>query len=120
MLKFVQCIKGQPDIELYEFRQYWSDYCTRFSDFLKSHGISRIDFSTTLAVEDTLKIMVERGTRQAYDGMVEVYFENAGVLRRLLDKPGFQDDLSQIQALQEEFVDLGHSTFFFAMDDEGP
>ncbi len=118
MLKFVQCIKGQPDIELYEFRQYWGDYCTRFGDFLKGHGIARVDFSTALAVEDTLKIMVERGTRQPYDGMVEVYFENAGVLRQLLEKPDFQGGLSQIQALQEEFIDLEHSTFFFAMDDE--
>lgn len=117
MLKFVQCIKGQADIELYEFRQYWSEYRTRFDDFFKSHGTTRVDFSTALAVEDNLRVVVDRGTRQPYDGMVEVYFENAGVLRRLLEDPGFQDGLSQIQAFQDEFIDFEQSTFFFAMDD---
>ena len=118
MLKLVQCIKGQPDIELYEFRQYWSEYCKRFDAFLKRYGTPRIDFSTALAVEDNLSIMVERGTSTPYDGMVEVYFENAGVLRQLLEDPEFQNGLAEIQLLQEEFIDFGNSTFFFAIDDE--
>jgi hypothetical protein len=118
MLKFVQCIKGQPDIELYEFRQYWSDYCTSFGSFLQRHGNIRVDFSTALAVEDNLRVMVERGTRPPYDGMVEVYFENAGILQTLLNNPEFQEGLEKIQALQNEFIDLEQSTFFFAMDDE--
>lgn len=118
MLKFVQCIKGQPDIELYEFRQYWTEYRTRLSEFLTMHGSTRVDFSTALAVEDNLRVMVERGTRPPYDGLVEVYFENASVLQSLLTDTSFEEGLSEIQKLQEEFVDLGQSTFFFAIDDE--
>ncbi len=118
MLKFVQCIKGQPDIELYEFRQYWAEYRVLVADFLKKFGSYRIDFSTALAVEDNLRVMVERGTRPPYDGMVEGYFENAGRLRQLGEDPTFREDLSKIQAFQEEFIDLSLSTFFWAMDDD--
>lgn len=120
MLKFVQCIKGQPDIELYEFRQYWAEYRTLVESFLRSHGSTRVDFSTALAVEDNLRVMVERGTRQPYDGMVEGYFENAVQLRNLVEDPGFQKGLAKIQAFQDEFIDLGKSTFFWAIDDDGP
>ena len=120
MLKFVQCIKGQPDIELYEFRQYWAEYRARVGTFLKSHGSTRVEFSTALAVEDNLRVMVDRGTRQPYDAMVEGYFEGAARLRQLMEEPGFQEGLSKIQAFQEEFIDLSRSTFFWAMDDEGP
>jgi len=120
MLKFVQCIKGQPDIELYEFRQYWAEYRTLVDTFLRKFGSTRVDFSTALAVEDNLKVMVERGTRQPYDAMLEGYFGGAGQLRELTQDPAFQEGLSKIQAFQEEFVDLSRSTFFWAMDDEGP
>ncbi len=117
MLKYVQCVKAQSDIELYEFRQYWNEYCSKFREWLKSFGLTRVHFSTTLAVEDNLKVMVERGTREPYDGMIQVFFENAESLRQLTEAPEFQTGLTDIQAMQEEFIDLERSTFFFAMDD---
>ena len=120
MLKFVQCIKGQADIELYEFRQYWAEYRTLVGEFLQRFGTTRVDFSTALAVEDNLRVMVERGTRQPYDAMVEGYFENAVRLQHLIADPAFQEGLSKIQAFQEEFINLSESTFFWAMDDEEP
>ena len=117
MLKLVQCVKGKGDIDLLEFRHYWDEYRRRFEACLDEIGATRIDFSTTLAVEDNLRLMVTRGTREPYDGMVEIYFEDPRALRKALTDGRGQHLLEELRAFQEEFVDLQRSTFFFAIDD---
>ncbi len=117
MLKLVQCVKGKGDIELLEFRHYWDEYRRRLETMLGEVGATRIDFSTALAVEDNLRLMVSRGTREPYDGVVEIYFEDPRVLHEgLKDGPGRQL-VDELRAFQEEFIDLERSTFFFAIDD---
>lgn len=117
MLKLVQCVKGKGDIELLEFRHYWDEYRRRLEAGLTEIGATRVDFSTTLAVEDNLRLMVTRGTREPYDGMVEIYFDRPETLRKALNEGIGKTLLEDLRMYQEEFVDLQRSTFFFAIDD---
>jgi len=117
MLKLVQCVKGKDEIELLEFRHYWDEYRRRLEALLHEFGATRIDFSTTLAVEDNLRLMLSRGTREPYDGMVEIYFKNPTALRDALSNDREQRLLAELQTFQKEFIDLRRSTFFFAIDD---
>lgn len=117
MLKLVQCVKGKDDIELLEFRHYWDEYRRRLEAVLLEFGATRVDFSTALAVEDNLRLMLSRGTREPYDGMVEIYFKDPQALREALNDGRVQGLLEKTRAFQEEFIDLQRSTFFFAIDD---
>ncbi len=118
MLKLVQCVKGKEEIELLEFRHYWDEYRRQLEAGLAEVGATRVDFSTTLAVEDNLRLTVTRGTREPYDGVVEIYFENPKALREALTDGLGQRFLENLRAFQEEFIDLDRSTFFFAIDDQ--
>ena len=117
MLKFVQIIKRRSDLEIFDFRRHWGEYRGRLGPLLRENGAIRVDFSTTLAVEDNLRVMTERGTGEPYDGMVEAYFENAASIDAMMENPEFDLALKGLQALQEEFMDLGRSSFFFARDE---
>ncbi len=118
MIKLVQCVRKQEDLELLEFRRYWEEYRKLLEDAREKLGISRVLFSTTLAVEDNLEVMLARGTRVPYDGIVEIFFENATVLKSILADPKMTGVVEQLQEFQEEFMDLAGSTFFFAKNDE--
>lgn len=117
MIKLVQCVRKQAEIELLEFRRYWDEYRLILEKAQRELGISRLLFSTTLAVDENFELMLARGTRTPYDGIVEVYFENATILREGIENPGADSILEEIRKFQEEFMDLSASTFFFALND---
>jgi len=118
MIKLVQCVRKQSEIELLEFRRYWDEYRRLLEKAQEELGISRVLFSTALAVEENFEVMLARGTRVPYDGIVELFFENASTFRDVLAHPETETVLKEIRAFQEEFMDLGASTFFFAINDE--
>jgi len=117
MIKLVQCVRKQSEIELLEFRRYWDEYREMLEEAREKLGISRILFSTTLAVEENFEVMLARGTRVPYDGIVELFFKDATTFKEVLAHPETEKILSEIRSFQEEFMDLGASTFFFAIND---
>ena len=117
MIKLVQCVRKQPEIELLEFRNYWDEYRRMMENAREVLGISRVLFSTALAFEESFEVMLTRGTQVPYDGMVELFFENATIFREVLAHPDTEALLEEIRAFQGEFMDLDASAFFFAIND---
>jgi len=118
MIKLVQCVRKQPEIELLEFRRYWDEYRRMMENAREVLGISRVLFSTALAFEESFEVMLTRGTQVPYDGIVELFFENATIFREVLAHPDTEALLEEIRAFQGEFMDLDASAFFFAINDE--
>jgi len=119
MIKFVQCVKCKPDISASEFRRFWQQYREKARAIIDELPAVRWSMSTTLKVEENLEIMVDRGTAEPFDGMLEIWFERALELNAALATEAAEEKLEQMQSFQDEFIDFGRSSFFFTVEEEG-
>lgn len=116
MIKFIQCVRKRPDISLQEFRQHWQEY-GRLLQGATVVGAARCTLSTTLVIKENLQIVLSRGTSAPFDGVAEIWFEDAPQAMEILQRPDFQDSLRAFQSYQESFIDLEASAFFLAAEE---
>lgn len=114
MIQYIQCIKGKDHLTIAEFRRSFSEYGRRMREIALRLGAVRVEISSTLAVEANLKVIMARGTKLPYDGILEVYVASARDLEEKLAEPVIADAVQDLQRFQETFVDLEASAFFFA------
>jgi len=119
MVKFIQCIKRKSGLSIEAFRNHWADYQKEARRLAADLGAERVEFSTTLVVRENMQIVFTRGTLPPYDGFVEVVWPDATDIRALLVQEHVADKVKPFQAMQEAFVDLESSAFFFAMGEAG-
>ncbi len=60
---------------------------------------------------------MSRGTDEPYDGLVEICWKKGPHALEILSRPETQAQLSEVRHLQEEFMDLGKSSFFFGAEE---
>ena len=118
MIQYIQCLKARDGMSIPEFRVHFREYVEQMRHIASDAGATRVEASTTLAIEANVQVMSDRGTQTPYDGVLEVYFPNASLLETL-ESPEMSARLDEIQVFQETFVDLEASSFFFATVDEG-
>ena len=117
VITFIQCIRKKPEISIQDFRQSWRAYQAKATELGKAVNAIGLTFSTTLAVDENLQVMLARGTSEPYDGLVEFRVSNAPkMLERLQEEPA-KSILEELQLLQAELIDLENSSFFFASED---
>jgi len=117
MIKYVQCLRRHPDLSPADFRRYWEEYKVLWQSLAEEVGALRVSFSTTLAVEANDRIVLERGTEDPYDGLVETWAHDAHDLEARLSSKALQELQREIFSKQHEFLDLGRCCFFFCADD---
>jgi hypothetical protein len=113
MIKFIQCVRGRPGLDLLAFRKFWQEYEKRVLRVAQLSGAVGATVDTTLAVDANLEVMTTRGTAPPYEGVAEIEWERAPEFARLAEMPEVRAAIAAMQALQAEFVDLERSTFFF-------
>jgi hypothetical protein len=117
MIKFIQCVRRKPELSIQEFRRYWGEYERRVAELAAMVGAAGATSSVTLAVDANLQVMTRRRTSQPFDAVAEVWWERAPDLSGMEEDPGIGRALAAYQALQEEFMDLERSSFFFTKED---
>jgi hypothetical protein len=117
MIKFIQCVRRKPSISVAEFRRSWEAYREKVQALAQSSQAVRFAMSTTLQVEENITIMMSRGTDQPYDGLVEIWWSKGPDALEILNTPETQAQIEAIRRLQEEFMDLGKSSFFFGAEE---
>jgi len=117
MIKYVQCLRRHPDLSPADFRQHWEDYKGLWQSLADQVGAIRVSFSTTLAVEANDRIVMQRGTEEPYDGLVETWAHDAHDLQDRLASPEFRAARQELFSKQHQFLDLGRCCFFFCADD---
>jgi hypothetical protein len=118
MVKLVQCVRRRADVSVADFRDKWKEYGELIRAGSVSLGGVRCTLSTTLAVKENLLFSLRRGTQEPFDGIAEIWFENAPAALAALRRPDWSAGLAKFQAFQESFVDVERSSFFFAIEDE--
>lgn len=117
MIKYVKCLRRHPDLAPQDFRRHWEEYKALWQALANHFGAERVSFSTTLAVDANDRILIERGTEDPFDGMVETWVVDAKDIEDGFSKPAAQPLLQQVYAKEHEFLDLGRCCFFFSADD---
>lgn len=114
MIKFVYCVRRRPDLSMEAFRKYW----------LETHGPLVRSYATALKAKRYVQshtldsplnaaAQVPRGTKPAYDGVTEIWWESADDLAQALSTPEGQE-VNRILAEDEaRFCDLPNCSVFF-------
>lgn len=114
MIKFVYCVRRLPSLSPEAFRKYWLE---NHGPLVRSHAktlrAKRYVQSHTLETELNMYAQQPRGTKPAYDGITEIWWEKPEDLIAALSSPEGQK-ANQILAEDEaRFCDLPNCSVFF-------
>ncbi|HCU53852.1 MAG TPA: hypothetical protein DIC36_06100 [Gammaproteobacteria bacterium] len=118
MIKFMQCIRRQPQLSVVDFRRHWDRYTQVWQELARLSEARRMVTSVGLDIDQNTSIQLARGTREPFDGVLEVWWLNGEQVSKYLQDPALKEKLASMRQLQEEFVDLASSSFFFASEAE--
>ena len=118
MIKFMQCIRRQPQLSVVDFRRHWDRYTQVWQELARLSEARRMVTSVGLDIDQNTSIQLARGTQEPFDGVLEVWWLNGEQVSKYLQDPALKEKLASMRQLQEEFVDLASSSFFFASEAE--
>jgi hypothetical protein len=118
MIKLMQCIRRKPQLSVAEFRHQWDRYKEAWLELAKQSEARRMVTSIGLDIDLNASIQLARGTREPFDGVLEVWWASGDHVDRCIQSPALKDKLASMRRLQEEFIDLASSSIFFASEDE--
>jgi len=114
MIKLVQCIHSKSELSQQDFRAQFERYGKFLQASLETIGAVELELTRTLAVQANAEIMISRSTGAPFDAMVEIWWPSAVALDEAVATASGAKAVEQARTLQEEFMDLERSVFFFA------
>lgn len=114
MVRMIYCIMRRDDVSLRDFRNYFEgEHRELICQAAKE--LKAIDFtqSLTLMVERNFTVMVRRGTEMPYDGVIEMWWENAAELEKVSETEESQKRAEDFFSQASKFIDLSKSRMFF-------
>ena len=116
MVKLVFCCRRNPDLSREEFQRYWLEEHGRLVRSLREAIPSMVRYvqSHTLDTPANDAVRASRGTKEPYDGITEVWFEELGGAsteasvaagRRLIED-------------ESRFIDFAGSSVFYTVEHE--
>ncbi|MGA9753210.1 MAG: EthD domain-containing protein [Acidobacteriota bacterium] len=118
MVKLVQCVRRKQGMTLQDFRAAWSLYAEHVKEMAAALEASRCATATALAIRENLELVLQRGTAPPFDGLVEIWVDNAPRLEEALEREEVRARIRALWREQETFMDLPESCFFLAAEDE--
>jgi hypothetical protein len=116
MIKFMQCVRRKPNLSVADFRQHWERYTQVWEDLARASEAKRMSTSLGLEIDQNTTIQLARGTREPFDGVLEVWWMNGEPVTKYMQDPAAKSKLAAMRQLQEEFIDVASSSFFFASE----
>lgn len=113
MIKFVYCVKKLPTLSDQEFRDYW----------LNNHGplvksvasvLKAKKYVQSHTIESPLNAVAQapRASKEAYDGITEVWWESHEELVAVVQTPEAQEALAKLVEDEARFCDLPNCSVF--------
>ena len=119
MIKLIFCVHKADNISLDEFRRIWIEkYKQKFIAFATSAKVKKLEFNLTLLIEANTNFMIERGTAYPYDAAIELYWDNANNLTKIIEEKEVQTKLAELRAVSDSFLDITKSRLFFVECEE--
>lgn len=114
MIKFVYCVRRRPELSPEDFRKYWlENHGPLVRKYAAALRAKRYVQSHTLDTPLNDAAQVPRGTKPAYDGITEVWWDSAEDLIQALDTPAGQEANRILAEDEARFCDLPNCSVFF-------
>jgi uncharacterized protein (TIGR02118 family) len=115
MVKLIFCLRRRDDISEEEFHRYWRDeHGPLVARHASALGIRRYVQVHTVSGPVNSLLAATRGSPEAYDGVAELWFDDADALAR---SAGTDEGLAAAAELgrdEARFIDHGRSPLFVA------
>ena len=115
MIRFIQCVKRKEGMEIGEFRHFWNsaEFQSLLDRMVFLTGARRIEKSLTLVVEVNSMLQHEKCLSEPFDGLIEVWVDNAKDLHASIETEEFSELMVDMKRFQSQFVDFSESRRFF-------
>ena len=114
MIKFVYCVRRRPDVTPEAFKKYWLE---NHGPLVRRHAAAlrarKYVQSHTLDTELNTYAQMPRGTKPAYDGITELWWDQAEDLIAALGSPEGQAANKILAEDEARFCDLPNCSVFF-------
>lgn len=117
MIKFVYCVRRHPSLSVEEFRKYWLDHHGPLvRSYAQALNAKRYVQSHTLDTPLNSHAQSPRGTKPAYDGITEVWWNSEEDLAKALSTPEGQAANAALAHDEGRFCDLQNCSVFFTKE----
>jgi uncharacterized protein (TIGR02118 family) len=117
MIRFVYVVRRKEELSLVEFQSYWRN----------AHGPLVAKHSTTMRIrryvqthtlDDPINSAARerRGFQPPYDGVAELWWDNAEELAAAAEKPEYQSAADELLEDEKNFIDFSKSSIWFAYE----
>ncbi|MFO1475811.1 MAG: EthD domain-containing protein [Verrucomicrobiota bacterium] len=114
MIKFVYVVRRRPDVTPEAFRKYWLEkHGPLVRSYAKALRAKRYVQSHTLDTPANLVTQQARGTKPAYDGITEVWWDSLEDLMAAAMSPEGQAANQALAQDESTFCDLPNCSVFF-------
>jgi uncharacterized protein (TIGR02118 family) len=113
VIKLTCAIRRREGLSAEEFHRYWLEEHGPFAGrLLESLGVLRYVQSHTLDTDLNVALADSRGAAEAYDGVVEVWFDSLDALVAAFSSEEGQRASEALAQDEAKFIDLPRSSFF--------
>lgn len=115
MIRFIHCVKSRADISAGDFRHCWNspEFSGLWDRLILLTGARHCERNLTLLIELNTQLMDERGAGDPFDGLIEVWWDDAREFEEKVTSDAFQELLQEMETYQSQFIDFTASRRFF-------
>ena len=114
MVRMIYCVMRREGVTLQDFRDYFNgEHKDLVCEVARELKATEFKQSLTLMVERNFTVMVRRGTEMPYDGVIELWWDNAAELEETMKSEEAQTKAEIFFSQSSPYIDLTRSQIFF-------
>ena len=115
MIRLIHCMKARDGVSAAQFRDFLDGQEMTLLMEEMALMANPVDYriSRTLQVAVNERLQMERGGAEAFDALMEIWWESGQDLLGLAESDDFQALIRKMDELQAQFVDFSRSSRFF-------
>ena len=117
MIKLVYCLVRKPDVSAEAFSAYWlREHAPKVAE--RQEALRAVRYVQSHTVEPELNILLQqsRGLEEPYDGVTEIWWESADVLREAMATAEGGKAMEELLQDEATFIDSGRSRCFITQE----
>jgi uncharacterized protein (TIGR02118 family) len=113
-IKVVYCLRRKPGVSREEFQRYWlGEHGPKVTAVAAAIGMRRYVQSHTLETPLNAAVAASRGGLEAYDGVMEGWWDSEEDVAAALSSPEGQAAARGLLEDEAQFIDFARSPIFF-------
>ena len=114
MVRMIYCIMRKEGVSMQDFRDFFNgEHQEAVCTIAKDLKCKEFKQSLTLMVERNFTLMVRRGTEMPYDGVIELWWDNAADLEEVMETEEIQQKAEDFFVRSSHYIDMSKSRAFF-------